>query len=413
MFKILIINLSLCFAFIHRVKNVHSSKETCTLPNGHTFETACTNCNGSSCISLDGNVTNSSCCLRSSDENVKISPFFKGFRKFDGGCNTQYNVYITQGNDVWKGSVDRHTCAQYCYFLDTCVGWSWKAATSYCWLKSDASKQGYEEGWYTGGRCLKGCPELKDIPVMYDSSRLTCGWMYQQPYQGQKFISCSDATLYTYPDGYALSAPAGQYFPFGSVFVKPGCNLYVFDDYSGTGNSKQVQGSILDVNNVFNGVKSFACRCDREPITCVPQDDWQTVLVCDNSDGKRFKADCTYTVTTGATYSEEHSFNYINDTSIDIKYHETINELFVKKEFEGFESLKTGFKWSSASTSMFTKTSTTTITDEAPKGYILTVQQAVGKCGGSEFRTNMIKLTQDNGTRKKSNVIYVKENKNE
>ena len=43
-------------------------------------------------------------------------------------------------------------------------------------------------------------------------------------------------SLYTYPDGVAYSAPANQYYTIGSVFVKPGCNLYVFDNYAGTGN---------------------------------------------------------------------------------------------------------------------------------------------------------------------------------
>ena len=152
----------------------------------------------------------------------------------------------------------------------------------------------------------------------------------------------------------------------------------------------QVQGSNLEFNKVFTaGVRSFACRCDREPITCSPQDAWevdkcifftsnstdiifvihnQTVLVCDNSDGKRTNADCTYTVTTGATYSEEHSFSTSIDTSIEMSYKEKINELFASEEVSGSVSLKTGFKWSSASTSTFTSQKTTTITDTAPRG---------------------------------------------
>ena len=45
-------------------------------------------------------------------------------------------------------------------------------------------------------------------------------------------------------------------------------------------------------------------------------------------------------------------------------------------------------------------------------GFTLLVEQAVGKCGGSEFRTNMIKLTQTYKSlageeSKKSKVIHV------
>ena len=63
--------------------------------------------------------------------------WFLGTRKFDGGCSVQYNTFISDGNDYYKGAVDRDTCARYCYFKGPCVGWTWK--DGYCWLKTDAS----------------------------------------------------------------------------------------------------------------------------------------------------------------------------------------------------------------------------------------------------------------------------------
>lgn len=33
------------------------------------------------------------------------------------------------------------------------------------------------------------------------------------------------------------------------------------------------------------GPRSIKCRCDQEPIECVPEDGWETVIQCDNING--------------------------------------------------------------------------------------------------------------------------------
>ena len=44
-------------------------------------------------------------------------------------------------------------------------------------------------------------------------------------------LVCIGSTLQRLWDGRAESAPVGRVYPIRSVFVKPGCNFYVFKDY--------------------------------------------------------------------------------------------------------------------------------------------------------------------------------------
>ena len=99
----------------------------------------------------------------------------------------------------------------------------------------------------------------------------------------------------------------------------------------------------------------------------------QTVLVCDNTLGKdkKSQADCTYSVTMGASYGQEHSHSNSLDASISASYKEEIDELFVKAEVEMSASLSTGFKWSSSSSSTWSQKTTFTVTDSAPKGDLI------------------------------------------
>jgi len=68
------------------------------------------------------------------------------------GCVIETGVYIATGNNVGDMYVENgiEECASQCALTDECVAWTFNVQSSYCWLKSDDSSKGEEEGWTTG-----------------------------------------------------------------------------------------------------------------------------------------------------------------------------------------------------------------------------------------------------------------------
>lgn len=40
------------------------------------------------------------------------------------------------------------------------------------------------------------------------------------------------------------------------------------------------------------------CRCEQDPVSCVPEDGYEVAMVCDNT-GSTLEMDCSYTYTIG------------------------------------------------------------------------------------------------------------------
>lgn len=63
-------------------------------------------------------------------------------------------MYITSGNDVGDGLIvvenGQNECASLCSSTEECVAWTFKVSGSKCWLKSDDSSKGNNDGWITG-----------------------------------------------------------------------------------------------------------------------------------------------------------------------------------------------------------------------------------------------------------------------
>jgi len=378
-------------------------ERACTLPKGYTYETACSN------SSLNLNITSNSCCSK------KVNAL-KGQRNSrDNECEIKEKQYFQHGYNLWEGNTEtKELCARQCYFEWDCKGWTWYADRKYCFVKSRAVIDASNDNAYSGYKCIQGCPKLADIPIKYDSKRLTCAWVYQSKFDTFDFLSCPESKRQIYPDRQANSVgKVGYYYFFGSVFVMPGCNLYVFEGTEGPSPpAYKLSGgrAYTDFVSTFNNFEtgSYSCRCDRTPVNCEPEDFWQTVLVCDNSEGKDKKsgADCTYAVTTGATYSETDSWTANVGGTVEAHIEAEVGAIFKKASVGGSISFTAGYNWGGASTNTFKEEVTITMHDSVPKGFVLTVQQAVGRCGRSTFKTNMMKFIHSN-TRTRSSSTQI------
>lgn len=89
------------------------------------------------------------------------------------------------------------------------------------------------------------------------------------------------------------------------------------------------------------------CRCEQQPLSCTPTDDYETVMTCDNSDGV-VTAGCRYTKTIGTTFSEEVSESMSISASISV----SMSASFFRRFSTTLEtSVTTGYDWSEVSSS--------------------------------------------------------------
>ena len=67
---------------------------------------------------------------------------------------------------------------------------------------------------------------MKDIPVMW-GDQFTCArkWWLKGDELG---VNACNGYSDTYPDNHDFDAGDGNMIPMGSIFVKPGCFLYMF-----------------------------------------------------------------------------------------------------------------------------------------------------------------------------------------
>ena len=84
---------------------------------------------------------------------------------------------------------------------------------------------------------LGECPNMEDVPT-YDETQevFVCSRVWKEEGHELSVNACNGDFL-TYTDGENHDASDGKYLPMGSMFVKPGCDLYMFWDYNFEGSS--------------------------------------------------------------------------------------------------------------------------------------------------------------------------------
>ena len=256
------------------------------------------------------------------------------------------------------------------------------------------------------------CPDLLDIPDMHNADTFNCarfyyGFGHDLPVRGCN--GCSIQNYYDVPAGQDSNAGDGQQYPFGSILVKPGCQFYVFHDHNYGGGydiyegpaiiSKVPGGHDTVEEGCANGHPSFQCRCGMKPVTCTPKDEWHVSLRCDATNAIE-PVNCNYIKQVGAVYSEEMSESMSVSSTISYKLTASLFEAF--SETLGI-SVTTGYDWG------FTSSVTQSITEkfevlaEAPPGLLLTIEQALGRCGDSEVWTEMFRIRH---TKAKGEILY-------
>jgi len=240
------------------------------------------------------------------------------------------------------------------------------------------------------------CPSLKDIPIMYDESHFMCKVHWRER-GGEYSVTSCNGDQFSNHDHTDVSS-AGGFFPMGSIAVKVGCTLYMWMGYDFTGVSKAIVGPEFIYDNTWGlignddyppGPLSYKCRCIQEPINCEPEDQYEVIISCDNLLGVT-TAKCSYQHTIGTEFSESVSEGMSIDASIKAELELQFWEIF--KANLGF-SASTGYDWTHTSQATQNEQVTVTVEAEAPPGMVLMIEQAVGHCGGSEAKTEMIRLS--------------------
>jgi len=256
--------------------------------------------------------------------------------------------------------------------------------------------------------CKGECPPMNDIPVMYDDQKFTCmTWWWDRG--GDYAVDSCNGNSHTNPDGLDAGAEIGHFYPMGSIFVKPGCTLYMYKDYgySGDYGSHVISGPAEVYRNThwdFNtqilgpGPLSFKCRCIQKKVDCEPEDSYEVVLWCDGRDAV-VDTKCTYEKTIGTEFSNEISEGMSIDETIEYEMSAQFWGIF--EERMGM-SVNTGYDWGHVSTQTKSEQTTITVEGTVPPGYVLVIEQAVGHCSGSEARTDMFKISHQD---KDGNVV--------
>jgi len=250
--------------------------------------------------------------------------------------------------------------------------------------------------------CKGECPAMNEIPVMYyDGQNFTCAKFWDSKGGDYAVDSCNwDYGYRTIPDGeewIGQQVDGMQYsYSMGSIFVKPGCSLYMYRNYGYSGESHVISGPAEIYKNTYYpngnsvpGPRSYKCRCIQKKIDCEPEDSYEVVLWCDGRDAV-VETKCKYEKTIGTAFSDEISKGMSIDVTIEAELSFQFWEIF---EARMGLSVSTGFDWRHVSTQTKSEQKTITVEGTVPPGYVLIIEQAVGRCGGSEARTDMFKIS--------------------
>jgi len=245
----------------------------------------------------------------------------------------------------------------------------------------------------------QGCPRLSDLNTTIEhdgEKKYLCSVVYQGPGGKYPINSCNGKSFYI-PDGLRVKGVEGFYFPMGSILVKPGCTMYLFKYPNFSGESAKIEAGSVFYNKDFYqnpflpaGPGSFACTCYQDPIDCTPSDDWETLVVCDNTESP-VAADCSYHIRIGSSFS----YSVTQTLSLSLTLTRAIAIQFWNIFAAQKTSLTIGFDWSKSYEFSKTIDETIKVNTKVEAGHTLAIQQAVGYCDGSSFRTNMFRIKQE------------------
>jgi len=226
---------------------------------------------------------------------------------------------------------------------------------------------------------------------------------YHYPHQEDGYPVCAywwDGEGNDWPvdacNGDRYYAPVGDYNsgyePMGSIYVMPGCTMYLYEDEDFAGDRKEIYGGLLPNNPYFDsngappGPKSYKCRC-YYPITCVPEEGFEVILQYDNRKGKT-PVTLKYTKTIGLSLSVavQKSLSVTNTTTsaVAIRFW----NIFASLE----KSQTTQYNWSVRVEADFSVTTSLESEITILPGKSIQILQAVGKCGDSRVRTSLFKV---------------------
>merc|ERR1712107_58302 len=197
----------------------------------------------------------------------------------------------------------------------------------------------------------------------------------------------------------------------GSIFVKPGCKLYMYDkDYflGGLihwGTSVHVISGPEEIYNnkhwyhlastIYGpgpylppGPDYFKCRCEQKKIDCEPEDSLEVVMMCDQTDAVA-DTTCGYKRTVGTKFSEEFTNGMHIDTSVAAEMQLQFWLLFEDKLGV---SVNTGYDWKHTSSEVKGDQITREVVAPAPAGMVLVIEQINGHCGQSGVKTECFKI---------------------
>merc|ERR1711915_142792 len=263
------------------------------------------------------------------------------------------------------------------------------------------------------GTVREHCPQLSDLPIV-DSSR--DNFHGARLYQGQGHdvpdLSCN-GDQFDLMSGYRASAPDGQGYPLGTLYVHAGCSFYGFKGHNYQGDYTQYDGPVFiskvpsTFDNTCSGIPcphSFLVDCRMHMPDCVAEDKWSTVASYDNS-GSSLVSTFTYTYTIGTAWSTEMSEGF--DISSSVTYEMKASFWGIFEETLGV-SVTTGYDWSETSTQAQNEEKQFTVETQVPGGVAIQIQQAKGTCGDSDVKTEMFRTleTKMNGEVITSNIFF-------
>jgi len=235
-----------------------------------------------------------------------------------------------------------------------------------------------------------GCPAPYYHYPHQEDGYPVCAWWWNGNGNDWPVDACNGDRYYAqvgdFESGYG-------YEPMGSIYVMPGCTMYLYEDFGFAGNREEIYDGLLPNNPYFasNGVipgpKSYKCRC-YYPINCVPKDSYEVILQYDNKKGKT-PITLTYMKTIGLSLSAEiqKSLTQTNTTTTSI----TRRFLWLFSLTNTWSST-TSYKWEAKVAADFSVTKSLESKITIQPGKTIQILQAVGKCGDSEVRTSLFKV---------------------
>merc|ERR1712029_88216 len=246
--------------------------------------------------------------------------------------------------------------------------------------KTEKSGHGYH---------LSGCPPPYYHYPHEENGYPTCAYYWNEEGDDWPVDACNGIKSYAREGDYN---PTASYYPMGSIYVQPGCTMYLYEDSNFGGTREEYYEGLVPNNQHFPsngavpGPKSFKCRC-YYPIDCVPEDGYEVILQYDNKKGKT-PITLSYTKTIGISLSAEvqASFSVTNTKTTTIAFR--FWTIFASLQ----KSQTTKYDWSVKVARDFSETTSLESEITILPGKTIQILQAVGKCGDSEVRTSLFKV---------------------